>query len=581
MGETGNDPRIERLRQLRDSVRQGGGPERIARQHAKGKLTARERLDLLLDASTFNELEPFTIGHDDPRLPGEQAASDPDAGALDLAADKYLGDGVVTGYGQIDGRTVYVYAQDFTIYGGTLSEMQSRKICRVMDLAVRNGAPIIGLIDSGGARIQEGVRSLGGYAEIFRRNCPVFGRHPADQRHARPVRGRRGLFARAHRPDHHGREAVVHVHHRAGSDQAVTGEVIDAGEPGRRRRAHGTSAARPTWQRRVEPGGAGAVPPAAWLPPVQQRREPALCRAHRRSACAWIDALNTIVPLDPASAYSMHEVHRPHRGLRRSFLEVQPPWARNAIVGLARHRRSQRRHRGAGAERHGRRDRHRRLRQDRPLCAHVRLLQHAAGHLRRLARLPARHRPGARRHHPPRRQDRYAYSEATVPKISVITRKAYGGAYIVMSSKYLGTDVTYAWPSAEIAVMGAEGAVNILFAKQIEAAADPAAERRRLVEEYRERFNNPYHAAHAGYIDDIIEPRETRHKIIAALDRAARQVCTRAAAQARQHAAVETARQWTQNLSARTPNHRDRHGAGLCVAHPALAADGGHGARDE
>ena len=202
---TQDDPRILELRRMREQARIGGGTDRIAKQHAKGKLTARERLERLLDHGTFNELEPFITHQGD---------------EMGLATEKYLGDGVITGYGQIDGRTVYVYAQDFTIYGGTLSEMQSHKICRVMDLALRNGVPIIGLIDSGGARIQEGVRSLGGYAEIFRRNAQYSGVIPQISVMLGPCAGGAAYSPALDRSHYHGRETLVHVPHRPAGDQS-------------------------------------------------------------------------------------------------------------------------------------------------------------------------------------------------------------------------------------------------------------------------------------------------------------------------------------------------------------------------
>ncbi len=494
-----DDPRILELRAARQRARQGGGADRLAKQRAHGKLPARERLDLLLDPGTFHELEPFITHQGD---------------ELGLSKDRYLGDGVITGYGQVDGRTVYVYAQDFTVYGGTLSEMQSHKICRVMDLALRNGTPIIGLIDSGGARIQEGVKSLGGYAEIFRRNAQYSGVIPQISVMLGPCAG-----GAAYSPALTDLIIMVEKHSYmflTGPQviKAVTGEVVDVETLG------GTE---------VHMSLSGT----AHLSTSTEQEALALCRAvlgflpsnnvenppyHEPTddPLRMDDELNAIVPLDPATPYSMHEVIERVVDLD-SFLEIQPAWARNAVVGLARmggH--------GVGI-----------VAQEPSVMAGVIEID-AADKITRFVRLcdcfnvplvtfvdspgflpgvDQEHR-GIIRHGA---KVLYAYSEATVPKISVITRKAYGGAYVVMSSKYLGTDVNYAWPSAEIAVMGAEGAANILFKEQIESAADPAGEQARLAEEYRQRFNNPYHAASAGYVDDIIEPRETRPKIIASL----------------------------------------------------------------
>ncbi len=493
------DPRIAELRAYREKTHMGGGEERIQTQHAKGKLTARERLDILLDIGTFHELEPFITHQGD---------------ELGIATDKYLGDGVVTGYGQIEGRTVYVYAQDFTVYGGTLSEMQSHKICRVMDLAMRNGAPIIGLIDSGGARIQEGVKSLGGYAEIFRRNAQYSGVVPQFSVMLGPCAG-----GAAYSPALTDLIIMVRQHSYmflTGPEviKAVTGEVIDSENlggtdihmnlTGTAHLAVDTEQEALHLTRRV----LGYFPSNnVENPPFKQLGDDPL---------RMDEELNSIVPIDPSEPYSMHEV------IERvvdagSFLEIQPTWARNAIVGMAR----------IGGHAVG-------VVSQEPLVMAGVIDIDASDKISRFVRtcdcfniplvtfvdspgfLPgvSQEHSGIIRHGA---KILYAYSEATVPKITVITRKAYGGAYVVMSSKYLGTDVTYAWPSAEIAVLGAEGAVNILFKRQISAAEDPKAERKRLVSEYREQFNNPYYAARAGYVDDIIEPRETRMKVIASL----------------------------------------------------------------
>ncbi len=493
------DPRILELRAIREKARLGGGADRIERQHAKGKLTARERLNLLLDPGTFNELEPF-ITHQ-----GDEAG---------LPMEEYLGEGVVTGYGQIEGRTVYVYAQDFTVYGGTLSEMQSHKICRVMDLAVRNGNPIIGLIDSGGARIQEGVRSLGGYAEIFRRNAQYSGVVPQISVMLGPCAG-----GAAYSPALTDLIIMVRKHSfmfLTGPQviKTVTGEDVDT----------------------EELGGAEvhtAISGNAHLAADSEQEALALCRhvlsylpsnnvenppyqVPTDDPLRMDEALNRIVPMDATTPYSMHEVIA--RVVDRStFFELQPNFGSNAIIGLAR----------IGGHSVGI------VAQEPSVMAGVIDID-AADKITRFVRMcdcfniplvtfvdSPGFLPGIEQEH--RGIIRhgakvlYAYSEATVPKISVITRKAYGGAYVVMSSKYLGTDVNYAWPSAEIAVMGAEGAVNIMFGKEISQAEDPNQERARLAEDYRRRFNNPYHAASAGYVDDVIEPRETRPKIVASL----------------------------------------------------------------
>jgi len=496
---TEEDPRILELRAMRAKAREGGGADRIDKQHAKGKGTARERIEILLDPGTFNELEPFITSHVD---------------ELSLVADKFLGDGVVTGYGQIEGRTVYVYAQDFTIFGGTLSEMQSHKICRVMDLSLRNGAPCIGLLDSGGARIQEGVKALGGYAEIFRRNAQYSGVIPQVSVMLGPCAG-----GAAYSPAL--QDLIIMVEKQSfmfltGPEviKAVTGEVIDA-------ESLGGSAIH------MEVSGVAHIAVKSEIDALEMVRkflsylpsnnvENPPFRANDDSPSRMDERLNRIVPVDPSEPYVMHQVIETVVD-KGSFLEIQAGWAHNAIVGLAR----------IGGHAVGI------VAQEPAVMAGVIDID-ASDKMTRFVRmcdcfnvplvtfvdspgfLPgiAQEHSGIIRHGA---KLLYAYSEATVPKICVITRKAYGGAYVVMSSKYLGTDVTYAWPSAEIAVLGAEGAVNILFKKQIDAASDPIEERKKLANEYREKFNNPYKAASSGYVDDIIEPRETRAKVIAAL----------------------------------------------------------------
>ncbi len=493
------DPRILELRVMRAKSREGGGIDRINKQHAKGKFTARERVEMLLDPGTFNELEPFITGHAD---------------ELSLETEKYLGDGVVTGYGQIDGRVVYVYAQDFTIFGGALSEMQSHKICRVMDLALRNGAPCIGLLDSGGARIQEGVKALGAYAEIFRRNAQFSGVIPQISVMLGPCAG-----GAAYSPAL--QDLIIMVEKQSfmfltGPDviKAVTGEIVDAESLGGSDIHMSVSGvahlALKTEQEALQmvrkflsyiPSNNIENPP--FVPPTD---DPARMDEH----------LNSLIPIDPTLPYVMHQVIEAVVD-KGTFLEIQPKWARNAIIGLAR----------IGGHSVGV------VAQEPAVMAGVIDID-ASDKMTRFVMmcdcfniplvtfvdspgfLPgiAQEHGGIIRHGA---KLLYAYSNATVPKVTVITRKAYGGAYVVMSSKYLGTDVTYAWPSAEIAVLGAEGAVNILFKKQIEAAENPAAERKRLADDYRQRFNNPYQAASTGYLDDIIEPKETRPKIIAAL----------------------------------------------------------------
>jgi methylmalonyl-CoA decarboxylase subunit alpha len=433
---------------------------------------------------------------------------------LNLLSEEYYGDGVVTGYGQISGRTVYLYSQDFTIYGGTLSEMQSHKICRVMDLAVRNGVPFISLIDSGGARIQEGVRSMGGYAEIFRRNAQYSGVIPQIAVMLGPCAG-----GAAYSPAL--QDLVIMVEKSSfmfltGPEviKSVTGEVIDAEALGGSEVHTSVSGVAHMSLKSEEDALETVRHYLSYLPSNNVENPP---YTKPIDDLAYMDdSLNSVIPLDPSEPYIMHQVIEKIID-HSSFLEFQPGWARNAIVGLAR----------IGGHSVGI------VGQEPAIMAGVIDID-AADKMTRFVRmcdcfniplvtfvdspgfLPgiAQEHGGIIRHGA---KLLYAYSEATVPKICIITRKAYGGAYVVMSSKYLGTDVTYAWPSAEIAVLGAEGAANILFKKQIEVAEDPVVERKKLAAEYREKFNNPYYAASTGYVDDIIEPRESRPKIIAAL----------------------------------------------------------------
>jgi propionyl-CoA carboxylase beta chain len=494
---TEENPRILKLREMRLKARLGGGENRIAKQHEKGKMTARERLDELLDPGTFQELEPFVTRRDESS--GDEA---------------FMGDGVITGYGQINGRTVFVYAQDFTIMGGSLGEMQSKKICRVMDLASQNGAPIIGLIDSGGARIQEGVRSLGGYAEIFRRNSIYSGVIPQISLILGPCAG-----GAAYSPAI--TDLIIMVEKQSymfltGPDviKSVTGEVVDFESLGGAE-VHLSKSGTAHLMAKSESDALNLCRSVlGYLPNNNMENPPSYAPAD--DPARMDKQLNGIVPMDPSTPYPMHDIIQRVVD-RNSFLELQYAFAPNAIVGFARLDGST-----AGI-----------VAQEPSVIAGVIDID-AADKICRFVRccdcfnipiitfvdspgfLPGvnqEHR-GIIRHGA---KVLFAYSEANVPKISVVTRKAYGGAYVVMSSKYLGTDITYAWPSAEIAVMGPEGATNILYAKQIEKATQPEEERKRLTEEYRQKFLNPYAAAQAGYIDEVIEPSETRPRLIAGL----------------------------------------------------------------
>ena len=490
------DPRLEQLNKILAEAKLGGGQAKIDKQHAKGSLTARERILLLLDEGSFRELEALVVQQNDPQ------------------AESILGDGVVTGYGKVDGRPVYVYAQDFTVQGGALGEIHSRKICRVMDLAAKNGAPIVGMIDSGGARIQEGVKSLGGYAEIFRRNAQYSGVVPQISLIMGPCAG-----GAAYSPAL--TDLIIMVQKQSymfltGPQviKTVTGEDVDFESLGGADVHLGISGT----AHLVSPSERDALALCrhvlAYLPSNNVDTAPVL--ASGDSPTRRSEALNALVPLNPNEPYSLHTAIQliVDSG---SFLEIQAGFAPNAIVGLARLD-----GRPVGI-----------ISQEPSSMAGVMDID-SADKISRMVRfcdafnlpivtfvdspgfLPGvdqEHR-GVIRHGA---KVLFAYSEASVPKVSVVTRKAYGGAYVVMSSKYLGTDITYAWPSAEIAVMGAEGAANILYRKQIADAEDPTAERKRLEEEYRQKYLNPYAAARAGYVDEVIEPAQTRQKLIEAL----------------------------------------------------------------
>ncbi len=491
-----DDPRIAELRAFREKARLGGGADRIAKQHAKGKFTARERIEMLLDPGTFSELEPFAHQLVDPQ------------------AEQNLGDGVVSGYGLVDGRTVYIYAQDFTVQGGSLGDMQSRKICRAMDLAVQAGAPVIGLIDSGGARIQEGVHSLKGYADIFRRNARYSGIVPQISVVLGPCAGGASYSPAL-------TDLIIMVEKQSymfltGPEviRSVTGEVIDSETLGGAD-THLSISGLAHLTARDEKEALATVRKVLSYLPSNQVESPAALPCEDDPA-RMDEVLNSIVPEDSRVAYNMHEVIE-HVVDQGSFLELQRTFACNAIIGLARMGGmsvgiiAQEPSTMAGVLDIDASDK---------ICRFVRFCDCFNLPMVTFVDSPG-FLPGSDQEH--RGVIRhgakvlYAYSEATVPMVSVVTRKAYGGAYIVMSSKVLCCDISFAWPSAEIAVMGPEGAANILYRKQIDAAADPAAERARVIEDYRKKFLTPYAAAGADIIDDVIEPRETRPRVIAAL----------------------------------------------------------------
>jgi propionyl-CoA carboxylase beta chain len=492
--------RILDLRRRKAEALLGGGQRRIDQQHARGKLTARERLDVLLDPGSFEETD-MLVTH---------RSTD-----FGLDRQRYLGDGVITGWGRIEGRLVFVFSQDFTVFGGSLSEAFAEKVCKVMDLAMKNGAPVIGLNDSGGARIQEGVVSLGGYADIFLRNTLASGVIPQISAVMGPCAGG-AVYSPAIT------DFVLMVERTSymfvtGPNivRSVTHEEVDAERLGGAEVHNATSGV----AHFLAPTEADCLDLIRRLlsylpsnnlddPPRRERDDP----PEREDA-----ELDTIVPEQPNRPYDMREVIRRIVD-RESFLEVQALFAPNIVVGFARLDGSpvgvvaQQPAVLAGVLDIDSSDKAARFVRFCD-CFNVPLLtfvdvpgflpgvaQEHGGIIRHGAKLL------------------YAYCEATVPKLTVITRKAYGGAYDVMSSKHIRGDVNFAWPTAEIAVMGAEGAVPLIFRDEIERSDDPEATRARLIEEYREKFANPYVAAARGYVDDVIEPRQTRRKLIASLE---------------------------------------------------------------
>ena len=491
--------RLARLRHMREQALLGGGERRIEQQHDRGKLTARERIELLLDDDSFNELDAFV----------QHRATD-----FGLADEHYLGDGVITGYGRIDGRAVFVYSQDFTVFGGSLSEAHAEKIVKVMDLAMENGTPIIGLSDSGGARIQEGVASLGGYAEIFLRNTLASGVVPQISLVLGPCAG--GAVYSPAITDFTIMVDGTSYMFVTGPNvvKTVTHEEIDFEGLGGARIHNETSGV----AHFLADGEPQAIDLArrllAYMP--QNNVDPVPATGEWLEPEIPADQLDAVIPDSAQRSYDMHRVIG---GVvdGGSFTEVHAQFARNIICGFARVA-----GRSVGI-----------VAQQPEVLAGV-LDIDAADKAARFVRfcdcfniplltlvdvpgfLPGvdqEHR-GIIRHGA---KLLYAYCEATVPKVTVITRKAYGGAYDVMSSKHVRGDLNFAWPTAEIAVMGVEGAVNIIFRDRIAAADDPDAERLRLVAEYEERFANPYVAAGRGYVDEVILPSETRDRVIGAL----------------------------------------------------------------
>jgi propionyl-CoA carboxylase beta chain len=494
------EEKIIRLRELNDRARLGGGQKRIEEQHTKGKLTARERIELLLDPGSFNELDQFVV---------HQCTE------FGMNEKKIPGDGVVTGYGTVDGRLVYVFSQDFTVFGGSLGEMFAKKVCKLMDLAMKTGAPVIGLNDSGGARIQEGVASLAGYGDIFFRNVISSGVVPQISAVMGPCAGG-AVYSPALT------DFIIMVDKTShmfitGPDvvKTVLGQEVTFEELGGAM-VHSQASGVAHFIAKDEEHCIQIIKKLlSYLPSNYLEDPPVVDTGDDPNRVD--ESLAKIVPDDPDKPYDVKEIilRTVDKG---EFFEIQPLWAKNIVIGLARLNgktvgivANQPAH-YAGA-----------LDIDSSMKAgrFVRFCDAFNIPIVTFVDVPG-FLPGVEQEHggiiKHGSKLLYAYCEATVPKITVILRKDYGGAYDVMGSKHSGADINYAWPTAEIAVMGPHGAINIIFRKEITEAKDPERKRKELVSEYRQKFASPYIAAQKGYIDEVIEPAQTRPKLISALE---------------------------------------------------------------
>ena len=490
----------ERLESMRTEALLGGGEKRIEAQHAKGKLTARERISLLLDPETFEELG-MLVTHRSTNF--------------GLEKQKFLGDGVVTGYGKVNGRLIYVFSQDFTVLGGSLAEAHAEKICKIMDLALENGAPVVGLNDSGGARIQEGVVSLGGYADIFYRNVLASGVVPQLSLILGPCAGG-AVYSPALTDFTFMVEGSSYMFVTGPNVvKAVTHEEVTSEELGGAK----THATKSGVTHFTAPHEAAAIAQAkqilGFLP--QNCEEDPTHLTYESSSDEKRKKLNALIPENAQQPYDIREAIFEISDAD-SFLEVQKDYAENIVVGFARLA-----GRSIG------------IVANQPAFLAGVLDIHASKKAARFVRtcdafnvplLVLEDVPGFL---PGTDQEwngiitngaklLYAFSEATVPRITVITRKAYGGAYDVMNSRNIGADMVYCWPTAEIAVMGAKGAAEIIFRKEISSAKDPAAKLAEKEAEYAELFANPFNAAARGYVDEVITPSDTREKLIRSFD---------------------------------------------------------------
>ena len=497
---TSRQPRLDILQEKARRAEEGGGPERMERQHAEGKLTARERVELLLDEGSFEELDKLV----------EHRCID-----FGMADQKIPGDGVVSGLGRIAGRVVAVFAQDFTVFGGSLSETNAQKICKVMDLAMRLGAPVVGLNDSGGARIQEGIASLGGYADIFLRNTLASGVVPQISAILGPCAG--GAVYSPAITDFNVMVKDTSYMFVTGPDviKTVTHEEVTKEDLGGAM-THNVKSGVAHFAVDDDRGCLALIRELLSYLPSNNLEEPPFIKtedpADREEA-----SLDSLIPADASKPYDIKHLIEAVVDDRR-FLEVHRHFAQNIVVGFGRF----------GGRSVG-------IVANQPAvlagCLDIDGSVKGARFVRFCDAfniplvifedvpgfLPGTSQEfgGIIRHGA---KLLYAFAEATVPKITVITRKAYGGAYCVMASKHIRTDLNLAYPTAEIAVMGPEGAVNVLYRRELAKAADPEALRRQKVDEFREKFANPYVAADRGFIDAIIEPRLTRRKIVAGLE---------------------------------------------------------------
>jgi acetyl-CoA carboxylase carboxyltransferase component len=491
---------LDRLRTMRERALQGGGPERVVQQHQRSKLTARERLGLLLDEGSFQELGTLAT---------HQITT------FGMAEQRYPGDGVVTGFGKINGRRVAVFAQDFTVLGGSFSEVQAQKICRIQDIALESGIPLIGLNDSGGARIQEGVRSLAAYGEVFVRNVLASGVIPQISLILGPCAGG-AVYSPALTDFVIMTQSTSHMF-ITGPEviKAVTGEQISLNELGGAA-VHAAKSGVAHFVAAHDQAALGLAKQLLSYLPQNNAEDPPAIAAYD-SPTRMDEALNTIVPASDNQPYDMSAVIQMVVD-RNSFLEVHAGYARNVIVGFGRLD-------GYAVgivanqptEMAGALD----INSSDKIAHFVRSCDVFNIPIVTLVDCPG-YLPGVDQEHDGiiRHGAKviYAYCEATVPKISVVIRKAIGGAYLALSSKQMRSDLAYAWPTAQIAVMGAEGAVRILRRRELELAPDREQREQEFVRAYREEFYSPYAAADVGQIDEVIEPRETRPRLIRALE---------------------------------------------------------------